>query len=207
MQDLAERLDNIRVHVRAPGAEIEAELSRRTHIVLHFGEGAYAFTDEAMMERALASIANLLWVGWQRQYRRAIEYTDLIVDASDSTDTHFFTERGKIEAVGESSDHRIAISTVGMQDYSIHIEPGTLRGMVETEFIRRFAEAAALLIRDFQAKAGNLRRRIYAADSGLDMLPGDLEANSARPQAEHQQQTAGEEQYEPRSGTFLESAW
>lgn len=80
--------------------------------------------------------------------------------------------------------------------------------MTETEFSRSTAEAAALLIQDFQAKVGELQRRYYAAaDSGLDALPGVVEANSARPQVEHQQQTAGGEQYKPRSSGFQERAW
>lgn len=208
MQNLAERLDNIRVRVRAPGTEIEAELSRRTNIELFFEDSAYAAADEPMLEQELASIAKLLWVGWQQQYRRAIEYTNLIVDAVNSTDLDFFADRDKTEAAGTSSDHRITISTIGMRNFSVHIKPGTIREITQSQFGRSAAEAATLLIQDYQAKVQELKQRYYSStDSRLDTVSRFVEANSSRSEAEHQQQTLCDDTYEPRSSGFHESAW
>ncbi|WP_067580749.1 hypothetical protein [Nocardia terpenica] len=208
MQNLAERLDNIRIRVRAPGTEIEAELSRRTDIELFFEDGAYAFADEPMLEQALTSIAELLWAGWRQQYRRAIEYANLIVDAVDSTDIDFFAERDKTEAAGASSDHRITISTIGMRNFSVHIAPGTIREITESQFGGSVAEAAALLIQDYQAKVRELKQRYYnSTESRFDTIAGFMEANSTRPEAEHQQQTLCDDTDKPRSSGFHERAW
>ncbi|MEU7146139.1 hypothetical protein ABZ942_42335 [Nocardia sp. NPDC046473] len=208
MRDLAERLSGIRVRVRAPGTEIEAELSGRTDIALFFGENAYAFADEQILEQALTSIAKLLWVGWRRQYLRAIEDTNLIVGAVDSTDTKFFAERDQVEAVGVSSDHRITVSSTGMRNFSVHIEPGTVRELAESQFGSGVAEAAALLIQDHQEKVQGLKQRYY--DSG-DSEPGPIssfiEANSARLEFERQQQSSDDDTDRPRSNGACESAW
>ncbi|NBH11312.1 hypothetical protein [Amycolatopsis sp. SID8362] len=161
MEDLAERLDSIRVHVRAPGTEIEAEFRRRTGITLSFGESVYDFIGESALERALAATARLLWVGWQRQYRTAIEETNLNIDADDLRDSNFFADRAKVEAVGASSDERITISTVGMENFSVHIVPGTIREIPEDEFAASASEAATKVIEAFQAKVDELKKRYY----------------------------------------------
>lgn len=73
MGRLADRLDGIRVRVRAPGADIEAELRNRTDITITFGESVYEFADERGLERSLAALARLVYAGWLRQYRAAID--------------------------------------------------------------------------------------------------------------------------------------
>ncbi|WP_405164382.1 hypothetical protein OG203_04490 [Nocardia sp. NBC_01499] len=128
---------------------------------MSFGESAYAFVDDSRLERALTAIARLLWVGWQRQYRRAIEYTDLHIDADDQHDLNFFAERAEIEAIGESSDERITISAIGMENFSVRIEPGTVREISEAEFRASAAEAATKLIEDFLTKVAELKKRYY----------------------------------------------
>jgi hypothetical protein len=42
-------------------------------------------------------------------------------------DSNFFTDRAKVEAVGESSDERITITAVGMDNFSVHITPPRAR--------------------------------------------------------------------------------
>ncbi|WP_244223578.1 hypothetical protein [Amycolatopsis circi] len=159
--DLAERLDGIRVRVQAPGTEIEAELRRRTDIAVSFGESVYEFIDESALENALASIARLLWAGWQRQYRAAIDETELNIDADDLRDSNFFADRAQVEAVGRSSDERITISAIGMENFSVHVKPGTVREVPEEQFAAGASEAAAKLIQDFQSQVDELKKRYY----------------------------------------------
>lgn len=161
MADLAERLDAIRVQVRAPGTEIEAELRRRSGVTLSFGESVYEFIDESALERALAGTARLLWVGWQRQYRTAIEETNLNIDADDLRDSNFFADRAEVGAVGTSTDERITITAVGMENFSVEISPGTVREISEDQFTASVSEAATRLIEDFQAKVDDLKKRYY----------------------------------------------
>lgn len=161
MGQLADRLDGIRVRARAPGSEIEATLRDRTRVTMSFGESEYDFISEPALERALGSLARLLWAGWQRQYRAAIDETGLTIDADDQHDLNFLAERKEIEAVGESSDERIGISAVGMENFSVRILPGTVHEIAEDEFIASATEAASTLIHDFLSQAAALKKRYY----------------------------------------------
>lgn len=161
MVDLAERLDGIRVRVRAPGTEIDAELRNRTGITVSFGESVYDFIDESALERALAGLARLLWAGWQRQYRAAIDETNLNIEVDDLRDSNFFADRAKVEAIGKSNDARITITATGMENFTVHIKPGTVREISEDQFAENASEAAAKLIQDFQVKVDDLKKRYY----------------------------------------------
>ncbi|WP_225731234.1 MULTISPECIES: hypothetical protein [unclassified Nocardia] len=137
-------------------------MSHRTDITLLFGEGAHAFADENRLEWALADIARLLWIEWQRRYRRVVEEeTDLIIDAVDSRDFNFFADRAEVEVSGASRDGRIRISSTGMADFSVRVEPGTMREISGGQLSANFSEAATELLRDLRAKVGELKRRYY----------------------------------------------
>lgn len=161
MGKLAERLDNIRVRATAPGTDLEAKLHNRTEVTISFGESAYEFIDEGALERALSSLARLLYTGWLRQYREAISTTNLDIYPNDQHDFNFRDEADAVEASGESNDGRITLSTVGMRQFSAKIERGTVRELTEREFITRVAEAAPLLIEDYIAKVAELKVRYY----------------------------------------------
>lgn len=161
MDDLGQRLDNIHVRVRAPGADIEATLRRRGDIDLEFSDSVYEFISERALEDALANLARLLWVGWQRQYRTEIDETGLDIDANDQHDLNFFTERKELEIEGRSEDQRIAITATGMENIVVRITPGTIRAVPEREFVASAKQAATRLIRDFQDKTGELKKRYY----------------------------------------------
>ena len=161
MGRLAERLDNIRVRVRAPGADIEAELSARNTITLSFGESVYEFIRERYLEHALASLARLLFAAWLREYRAAIADTGLNIDPKDQHDLNFRDERQEIRSSGESSDGRITLSTVGMNDFTARITRGTVRDLREREFVALVEEAAAALLADYRAQVRELKKRYY----------------------------------------------
>ncbi|MBA8826322.1 hypothetical protein FHX42_003698 [Saccharopolyspora lacisalsi] len=161
MGELAERLDGIRVRVNAPGADIKAELNNRTDFTLSFGESVYEFIDERALERALASLARLLYAGWQRQYREAISDTGLDIDPNDQHDFNFQEECRAVESYGESGDGRVALSVVGMDEFTAQIKRGTQRELRESEFAARATEAAALLVEDYQVKTSELKVRYY----------------------------------------------
>jgi hypothetical protein len=158
---LAERLDDIRIRVRAPGAEIEAELSSRNSIILSFGESIYEFISERFLEHQLVSVARLLHAGWQREYRSAVDGTGLNIDPTDQHDLNFRDERRLIEASGASSDGRVRLSTVGMTDFSARIKRGTVRELRQREFVARVREAAAALIDDYRTQVKQLKVRYY----------------------------------------------
>ncbi|WP_258175231.1 hypothetical protein [Actinopolyspora mortivallis] len=109
----------------------------------------------------LASLARLLYAGWQRQYREAIEGRGLDVEPHDQHDFDFQAECRAVESYGESSDGRFALSAVGMDEFTARIKRGSLRELREDEFAARVSEAATLLVRDYQAKTTELKLRYY----------------------------------------------
>lgn len=161
MAELAERLDNIRVRTSAPGMDIEVELRNRSEFTLSFGESVYEFIDESALERALASLARLLYAGWQRQYREAIAETALDIEPDDSHDFRFQEESRGVESWGESGDGRVALSAIGMDEFTARIKRGAVRELSESEFAMRASEAATLLVEDYQAKMTELKVRYY----------------------------------------------
>lgn len=161
MGKLAERLDAIQVRVKAPGAEVEAELRNRRDFTLYFGDSVYEFIDEKALERALASLARLLYAGWQREYMRAIEDTSIRVLPDDQYDINFREESRQIEVTAESHDGRVKLSAVGMDEFTAEIEHGTLRKLKEHEFANRVAETASLLLDRHDAKATELQMGYY----------------------------------------------
>lgn len=161
MGELADRLDNIRVRVSAPGADIAAELRNRGEFGLYFGESVYEFIDERFLEHSLASMARLLYAGWQREYMDAISDTNLNVLPEDQHDFNFRDEVRAIEASGQSSDGRITISAVGMDDFTVQIKSGTVRELGEAEFATGASEAASLLLQRHEEQATQLQMQYY----------------------------------------------
>ena len=162
MGQLADRLNSIRVRVRVPGTEIEAELRNRTDVTISFGESVYEFLDERGLKRSLASLARLLYAAWLREYRAAIEDSALDVAPHDQRDYDFLDARSAIESSGASGDGRIKFSAVGMQDLTVEIVPGTVRELTENQFAVRTKEAVTILIQNYMAKVRDLRIRFYA---------------------------------------------
>ncbi|PXX53403.1 hypothetical protein DFR70_12714 [Nocardia tenerifensis] len=161
MADLAERLNDLRVHVRAPRAEIEAELRGHTGVTFSFGESVYGLADESRLALAMEAVGRLLRVGWVRQYREALDGTGLYTDSNDPQNLTFFADRANIVSVAESSDGRITISSSGMDSFSVDIKPGTVYELSADEFCASASEAATKLAQDFLAKVQELKKQHY----------------------------------------------
>lgn len=160
MTSLADRLAAIHVTANVSGGDITAEL-RRQGVRVSFEEGVYDFAGESALAGSLERLAKLLWAGWQRQYRAAIDETDLIIDADDQHDLNFFADRSAVTAQGVSADGRITISTIGMESFSVQIQPGTVRAVPESSFRAGAEQAAVALIRDYRDKVNELKKRYY----------------------------------------------
>jgi hypothetical protein len=53
------------------------------------------------------------------------------------------------------------ITAVGMENFSVHISPGTVREITEDQFSVDASEAATKLIQYFQVKVDELKKRYY----------------------------------------------
>jgi hypothetical protein len=162
MSSLAERLDAIRVHVKVPGADIEAELRGRTDVTLSFGRSVYEWLNEANLERFLAALARLLYVEWTRQYRAALSEPFRDAGTAESQrDRDFLAERDTLEAGGTSTDGRITVSATGMHNFSVRITRGSLRELSEREFVAGTREAVVSFLDDQRAKVRELKLRYF----------------------------------------------
>lgn len=158
---LADQFDRIRVRVRAPGAEIEAELRNYTEISLSFDESVYEFISESALDQELARMARLLHAGWVRQYRAVLDGTAISIDPKDRHDRNFIEERSGIEVSGSSHDERVALSTKGMNEFSAKVERGTVRDLKEKQFTTDVAEAVSDLFEKFRRQASEIHERYY----------------------------------------------
>lgn len=162
MTSLGERLDSIHLRVRVPGTDISAELRNRTDVSVSFGPDVYPWLNERYLERYLATGARLLYTAWVREYRAALN--DSFLDASYASEQHdrdFLAARDAIEVQGTSSDQRIAVSAVGMQDIRVRIADGTIRALNEQEFVASAKEAVDALLQDYLAKVRELKIRFF----------------------------------------------
>jgi hypothetical protein len=162
MGELADRLDNIHLHVRIPGTEIEADLRDRNNVTISFGDGGYEFLNERNLEHYLATIARLLYVGWVREYRVAIEGTAIVIPEPETqADRDYIAARSEMEVTGASADGRVEISAIGMRDPQVRIARGTVRELSEAEFLARTKEAVEALTEDYQTKIRALKVRFF----------------------------------------------
>jgi hypothetical protein len=164
MSSLAQRLDNIHVRVKAPGAEIFAELHHRSEVDISFGPGIYDWLAERHLERYLASAAKLLYVGWTRACREALG--DSIVQHSAAeetqTDRNYLDARGRLVATGRSADGRVTVTIKGVvHEVTVRIADGTIRALNQREFADRVHEAVAALAEDHLEKIRELKLRFY----------------------------------------------
>lgn len=160
MDTLAERLDRIHLRVRVPGMEIYGELSNRQRIAISFGEDTYSWMNEPRLEQALAVVARLLAAGWAQEYHRAMRNSGLEVSLSpDLRNDDYEQARAELTATGFSADGLVSISAVNLQDFAVHIPPGTIREVPEHRFVASANEAATAFVADHMAKIRELQHR------------------------------------------------
>ncbi|GIG91435.1 hypothetical protein [Plantactinospora endophytica] len=163
---LAERLDDMRVRVSAPGGRIVAELRGRADVRLSFTPESYRYCDERELERQLEGLGKLLWAGRTREYYAAASeaFGATITGeppAVSLRDQDFCSARDELVAQGRSSDGRIHLAVRGMRIWTVRVADGTVRSLTEEEFAARVSEAAGELIRDQFAKIRVLKHRVY----------------------------------------------
>jgi hypothetical protein len=162
--ELADRLDALRVRAALPDGSLTAELTGRDDVTLTIRD--YAQLTEPDLSRRLAQLARLLWA------RRMAEYFRVRSDVTGQPVTHespalgrqdreFQAARDDLHAHGQSADGRIQVEARGMREWTVRIQPGTLRTLDETEFVAAVREAAAALIADQREQIRDIAVRTY----------------------------------------------
>ncbi|MBV1851619.1 hypothetical protein [Catellatospora tritici] len=166
MGELADRLDGLRMSVRAPNGEITVELTGRHELRLAFAPGYYDRASEHDLEPQLTAVCRLLWVARIREVEAAVSesggWTVRASSAQSPAAQAYYQGLEAIEARGASADGSVeVVATRGMREWGVRITAGTLRRLKEAEFAVCAAEAADSLIRDQLDKVRRLRLEVY----------------------------------------------
>ena len=163
MSSFGERVNGIHIRVKAPGAEIFAELRNRSEVTIFFGSGVYDWLAERHLERYLGGLARLLYVAWTREYQAALNESYLRDTGGPQTqaDRDYLAARGRLVATGSSHDGRVAVTARGMQEVTVRVADGTVRALTEHQFADRTREAATALAQDHLGKIRELKLHIY----------------------------------------------
>ncbi|MCP2321998.1 hypothetical protein HDA40_000505 [Hamadaea flava] len=149
---VSEQLDQMVITAATPDGAMTAELYDRDQVRLRF-PGGYRWLDESRLPGQLEALARVLWA------RRMREYYEILSEDEDERRTaepepvtegqwEFVERRAQIVARGESSDGRIAISVRGMQEWTVRVQPGTLREYSEEEFAGTIRSVVTRLLDD-----------------------------------------------------------
>ncbi len=160
MGTLAGQLAELRVVATVPGSGLRGELTGRSQLHVELPEDAYASADERILSAHLATLARLLWVAWIRETEAVIRAADGApepVEESNRAGAQFAQALGGLVATGQSADGRVRVRTLGMRQWHVEIEPGSLRELAESQFTRGVAQAAAALVADQDRLVARLR--------------------------------------------------
>ncbi|NUO57361.1 MAG: hypothetical protein HOV71_00815 [Hamadaea sp.] len=149
---VSERLDRMVVTASTPDGAIAAELFDRDQVRLSF-PGGYRWLDESRLPGQLEALARVLWARRMREYFEIMsEDEDVPITAEPEPVTagqwEFVERRAQIVARGESPDGRIAVSVRGMQEWTVRVQPGTLREYAEEEFAEAIRSVVTRLLDD-----------------------------------------------------------
>ncbi|NUR73710.1 MAG: hypothetical protein HOU81_23085 [Hamadaea sp.] len=149
---LSERLDRMVVTASTPDGAIAAELYDRDQVRLSF-PGGYRWLDESRLPEQLAALGRILWARRMREFFAILsEDEDVPItgepEPATSGQREFVERRAELVARGESADGRVALSVRGMQEWTVRVQPGTVRECSEEEFATAVRSAVTRLLDD-----------------------------------------------------------
>lgn len=166
MTSIGEYLDRMVVTGHSPDERIHARVSNYRHVEVWFDPGAYERYDEETLSHQLARLGVTTWVAYHRArseaYRMSQGLTrdELAAAERPSADPHrrrYEEELNAVEGEGVSAGGSVRIRTRGMLQWTVDIEPGTLRRLDETAFRAELHSAMTSLIRDRDIKIIELK--------------------------------------------------
>ncbi|GAA4951425.1 YbaB/EbfC family nucleoid-associated protein [Actinoplanes utahensis] len=155
--DFGDRLRGMTVTGTSPDGQIRATVSGDMRLELRLRPGAYDQADERGLSRQLAGLGATTWVAWERErreiYRRyqGLSTEEAEADRRTPRDSRYrLFEEGlrRLECQALSPSEVLHVRTVGMTEWHVDIEPGTLRRLREPEFVQEVVSAFGGLIQD-----------------------------------------------------------
>lgn len=166
MPRFGELMDRLTVTVRSPDGKIVGHLANRTHVRIEFLADSYYEYDRQSLERQLASLGKLLWVGRRRGSLRALsEVVGYEVTGREervSDDSKEYDQRlRELELGGQSIDGHIRILCTGWQDWAFEIEDDALEELSEGQFLSELDSAVRDLLTDNAEQVSALKAEIF----------------------------------------------
>jgi hypothetical protein len=159
--DLGDLLRDMIVTGKSPDDQIRATVTGNLTLEIIFQRHTYEWYDESGLTRQLAGLGKNTWVAWERErreiVRRALSLTSEEAEQDrrnrgDARHQRFQDGLHTLQCRGVSPSAILRISTTGMIDWRVDIEPGVLREFGERDFVEEATAAFADLMRDRERK-------------------------------------------------------
>jgi len=156
MASIAERAASMTISVVSPDNQIRGVLKGGfTNPQLQFRPGCYPYYDERTLEHQLASLAKLMYTGYQRGYNQIIDEAGgtRTVDprmAGSIADIGYLTELRQLTVQGASRDNIVRVRSLALMDWKVRIADGTVQAVEEERFLQYALEAARTVVQEFQ---------------------------------------------------------
>jgi hypothetical protein len=184
-QTVGELLQGMGVAAESPDGSIWARVRDYTKVEVGFRAFAFDRYDEPTLAYQLSRLGILTWVAWSRErtqlYRRSLNLSaEEARNAERTDDPHrrrYEAELNAIRAEGTSMHGTIRVNTVGMMQWHVEIQPGTLHRLGEEPFVNEIQSAFASLLQDRELKIITLKGDYF--DLGIPQRWRDV-MNEAR---------------------------
>jgi hypothetical protein len=159
--DFGERLRGMSATAASPDGQIRATISGDLSLRITFSRGTFEWYDERGLSRQLASLGINTWVAWERErreiYRRSQSLTVEEAEqerrsSDDSRRDNFAADLRELECETVSPSAVLRIRTIGMINWQVEIEPGSLQQFRERDFVNEITGAFAGLMQDRERK-------------------------------------------------------
>jgi len=160
-------INSLDVTVATPDEKAYGRVRGRREVSVWFAPGYYDAATESDLQRQLTRLGRLLFAARMREYYRlrSLAFRRTVTKESPPAtdrDREFVGRRDELVAEGSSPDGQIRVSAVGMQNWTVSIEPGLSRTRDEQSFLADLATAANALVDDQFAKIRELKYDVYA---------------------------------------------
>jgi hypothetical protein len=158
-------VDQLYASAATPDEKVTARLEGRSEVTVRLAPGYFHRASASDLEFQLTRLAKLLFVARMREYYRARSVAfdmDVRGEAPPTTeaDRDFVEARGELVAEGGTGSV-VELTCVGMEHWSVRVDPDELARLDEAGFCRAVSRAASELVADQMLKARALKNAIY----------------------------------------------
>jgi hypothetical protein len=167
---IADDLNGIVAIATSPDGRIEGRVESLQYITLRFlhdsYERYYRHQGPELLAHQLGRGATLMAAAYQKarrevMYAHDFERYSTMRPPFTSRHREYLERAGKLAASGGSADRKIQISTVGLIDFHVEIDPEVLYDRDEQAFLQLANEAMRDLRQDYRRAHTQLRHELY----------------------------------------------